>query len=74
MEPLYLKDAEIGDRLGIAKSDWPRVRQQFESEGLPKPDPITKKRFWPAVEQWLLNRHGISNSVPVPQDGKENWQ
>jgi len=70
---LYLKDFEIRNRLGIAESEWPRVKAQFQSEGFPAPDPVVKKRFWPAVEQWLLNRHGISNSVPVPQDGKENW-
>lgn len=73
MEPLYINDTEISARLGIAKDEWPRVRQQFERDGLPAKDPVVKKRFWPAVERWLLNRHGISNSVPVPPDGKENW-
>lgn len=71
--PQFLSDAEIGRRLGIAEGEWPRVRTAFEREGMPAKDPIAKKRFWPAVEQWLLNRHGISNSVPVPPDGKENW-
>jgi hypothetical protein len=71
--PLYVMDAEIGRRLGINEKDWPRVRCQFELEGMPKADAVTRKRFWPAVYQWLLARHNIGVTVKETPYGKENW-
>ena len=74
MEPLYINDTEISNRLGIAKDVWSRVKKQFEVEGWPKPDPIVGKRYWPAVERWLSQRHGLIDNELILQDGKENWQ
>ena len=42
-ETLYLKDADIGRKLGIAESAWPYVKAKFESEGFPKPGPCYQK-------------------------------
>lgn len=67
-DPLYVMDAEIGRRLGINEKDWPRVRCQFEIEGMPRKDPVVKKRYWPAVKLWLDQRHAFDGP-----DGKENW-
>jgi hypothetical protein len=32
---------------------------QLERQGLPKIDPLMKGRFWPAVEAFFRNRHGL---------------
>ena len=74
MEPLFVNDTEIMQRLGIAEGEWHRIRVYFEGEGLPKKDPIVKKRFWPAVEKWLFTRYGVSDNILLPRDGKENWR
>lgn len=71
--PQFLSDAEIGRRLGIAEGEWPRVRTAFERDGLPRKDPVANKRYWPAIERWLLARYGFSDSVYVPPDGKDNF-
>lgn len=73
-EPLFVNDTEISRRLGINDKEWPRVRVYFEGEGLPKKDPVIKKRYWPAIEHWLNHRYGISDNAPEVPDGKENWE
>ena len=74
LETVYLSDAEIGRRLGIAEAEWPRVKREFEAEGMPAKDAITKKRFWPSIVWWLYKRHGLlDGGATLPVDGKENW-
>jgi hypothetical protein len=36
----------------------------LERDGLPKIDPLMGGRFWPAVRQWFLDRHGLSTELP----------
>ena len=49
--------------------DAAAVRRQ----GLPKIDPIMKGRFWPAVEAFFRNRHGMGNLIASEPDGEERW-
>jgi hypothetical protein len=32
-----------------------------------------KGRFWPAVEAFFRNRHGLGNMVAAQPDGEERW-
>jgi len=53
---------------------WPELALMFERAGMPKVDPLTGKRFWPAVEQFFANRHGVrAGRVPATADGVETW-
>jgi len=36
----------------------------LERDGLPKIDPLMGGRFWPAVHQWFLDRHGLGAELP----------
>jgi hypothetical protein len=58
--PLYPDEAEIARRvLGNRACEWPGKALILERDGLPKIDPLMGGRFWPAVERWFLNRHGL---------------
>ena len=70
---LYPCEAEIARRLSQSERHWRQIASQLEREGLPKIDPIMKGRFWPAVEAFFRNRHGLGNLVPLQPDGEENW-
>lgn len=72
---LYLSEADIAARvLGADAKRWPDIAAMWEREGLPRIDPLTGKRFWPAVEGFLLRRHGLTQTfVPAQVDGVENW-
>jgi hypothetical protein len=73
---LYLSEACIAHRvLGSgAKGRWEAIAAVWEREGLPRIDPMTGCRYWPAVRSFLDRRHGLSQSVlPSTADGAENW-
>ena len=58
--PLYPDEAEIARRvLGGRAQEWPGKAAVLERDGLPKIDPLMGGRFWPAVRQWFLDRHGL---------------
>jgi hypothetical protein len=68
---LYPDEAEIARRvLGARASEWPGKAAVLERDGLPKIDPLMGGRFWPAVRQWFLDRHGLSaqlsGDAPLP--------
>lgn len=74
--PLYLSEAAIADRvLGQnSKARWESVAALWEREGLPRIDPLTGCRYWPAVRMFLDRRHGLGQGVlPATADGAENW-
>lgn len=75
LRTLYKSEAEIAQLvLGGSVTDWAALAHVWEREGLPRIDPMTGLRFWPAVESFLLRRHGLSNSsVPTQADGSETW-
>src|SRR5438105_13406224 len=70
---LYPCEAEIARRLSQSEKHWRRIAPQLERQGLPKIDPIMKGRFWPAVEAFFRNRHGLDNMVALQPDGEERW-
>lgn len=73
---LYLSEACIAQRvLGTgAKARWESIAAVWEREGLPRIDPMTGCRYWPAVRSFLDRRHGLSQAVlPTTVDGAENW-
>lgn len=70
---LYLTEAEIARRLGISEDRWRETRRVLEREGLPSRDPLfSNKRFWPAVQTFLMRRYGMSGSTVHSPDGEWN--
>src|SRR6516162_3241844 len=70
---LYPCEAEIARRLSQSEKHWRRIAPQLERQGLPKIDPIMKGRFWPAVEAFFRNQHGLGNMFASQPDGEERW-
>ena len=70
---LYPSEAEIARRLSQSEKHWRLIAPQLERQGLPKIDPIMKGRFWPAVEAFFRNRHGLSKVLAAQPDGEERW-
>ena len=74
--PLYLSEASIAARVlgGKAATQWAALAALWEREGLPRIDPLTGCRYWPAVRAFLDRRHGLGAvQVPAAIDGAENW-
>ena len=72
---LYKAEREIAELvLGAGAAKWNSIAAVWEREGLPRIDPMTGMRFWPAVQSFLLRRHGlVDTSVPTQPDGCETW-
>lgn len=72
---LYKDEREIARLvLGSDAKEWDALAAVWEREGLPRIDPMTGKRFWPAVEKFLYRRHGlVFDNVPSLIDGAEQW-
>ena len=70
---LYPCEAEIARRLSQSEKHWRQIVPQLEREGLPKIDRLMGGRFWPAVEAFFRNRHGLGNMAPSQPDGEEHW-
>ena len=70
---LYPCEAEIARRLSQSEKHWRRIAPHLERQGLPKIDPVMKGRFWPAVEAFFRNRHGLGGIVVAQPDGEERW-
>ena len=72
---LYKPESEIGALvLGVGAKNWAAIAAVWEREGLPRIDPMTGMRFWPAVQSFLMRRHGIIDAaVPTQPDGSETW-
>lgn len=74
--PLYLSEAAIAHRVlgSKSKARWEALAATWEREGLPRIDPMTGCRYWPAVRVFLDRRHGLGQVVlPSTADGAENW-
>ena len=62
--PLYADEDEIARRvLGARAREWSGKAAVLERDGLPKIDPLMGGRFWPAVRQWFLDRHGLAEEL-----------
>ena len=74
-DPLYKSEEDIALRvLGEDAKRWPELAARYEREGMAKIDPLTGKRYWPAVESFFAHRHGLRHArVPASADGAETW-
>jgi hypothetical protein len=72
---LYPDEAELARCvLGKRARQWASIAPTLEREGLPRIDPLTGGRFWPAVIAFLGQRHGLrKDQVPSSADGEESW-
>ena len=74
--PLFPTDAEIARELfgegREALPTWLLMVAGLEHRGLPHADPITGRRYWPAVKAFLDRRAGLrEDAVPAVADGQE---
>lgn len=71
---MYLSDTEIRQRLNIPEKKWKPAVSHFERQGFPRRDPMVGMRYWPAVENWLLQRYSVGPSLQTPEpEETENW-
>lgn len=71
---MYLSDNEIRQRLNIPEKKWRPVVTYFERQGFPRKDPLVGMRYWPAVENWLLQRYSGGLALRTPDlEETENW-
>lgn len=70
---LYPCEAEIARRLSQSEKHWRDIAPALERKGLPRIDPLMRGRFWPAVEAFFRQRHGMSDMMPAAPDGEEKW-
>lgn len=71
---MFLTDTEIRERLNIPERRWRPAVQHFERQGFPRVDPLVGKRYWPAVENWLLRRYADGpDTRDAEPDEEENW-
>lgn len=72
---LYPDEKEIARLvLGTRAPNWPGVASVWEKAGLPRVDPLTGGRYWPAVERFLDDRYRLHDggAVAGAADGIEN--
>ena len=69
----FVTDAEIARRWGDSIATAKMAIRAYERQGFPPRDPLHKgKRYWPAVEDFMRRRYGISMAGPVlAPDGEE---
>ncbi|MCW1844206.1 hypothetical protein [Prosthecomicrobium hirschii] len=72
--PLFATDSEIGRALmGPRWKNFVSLAPLLEREGLPKIDPLMGGRYWPAVKTHFDRQHGLTNTIPLAPDGKEDF-
>lgn len=72
---LYPDERELGRLvLGTRAPNWPGVASVWEKIGLPRIDPLTGGRYWPAVQLFLDRRYNLDvpGSAVAAADGVEN--
>lgn len=75
--PLYATDEEIA-RVVYGKGpkalmDWKTLAATLARQGMPQLDPMTKRRFWPAVREFLYKREGIGSIQIEGPTWEENF-
>jgi hypothetical protein len=65
LPPRGLVDHETAGYLGLGQTEFIRLLPKLEAEGFPKPDPLTSRRDWKAIELWWDSRSGLA------QDGSD---
>lgn len=71
----FVSDAEIAKRWQVGEKTARIAIKEFEKRrGFPPRDPLFGgKRFWPAVQAFMLRRAGISIAPSMVTDGEEDW-
>jgi hypothetical protein len=74
---LYVTEAECASRLGFAPGTWGKLRARYERLGMPRKDPISHRRYWPAVRAFFDRHNGAAGDNPVASGedlGTENLE
>lgn len=74
-DTLYVTETDCAAALGFSPDRWSALRRQYERLGLPLPDPISKRRYWPAVRAFFDRHNGVAPGTPAEGDiekGQEN--
>ena len=66
LPPRGLTAEESAGYLGLGMTEFTRLLSRLEGEGFPKPDALTGRRDWKAIESWMDARAGLA------QDGNDN--
>ncbi len=66
LPPRGLTVDESAGYLGLGGSEFNRLLPRLEAEGFPKPDRLTGRRDWKAIENWRDVRAGLA------EDGSDN--
>ncbi len=66
LPPRGLTIDESAGYLGLGMTEFNRLLPRLEAEGFPKIDPLTGRRDWKAIENWMDVRAGLA------QDGSDN--
>ncbi len=64
--PRGLTVEESAGYIGLGITEFTRLLPRLEAEGFPKPDPLTRRRDWKAIENWMNLRAGLA------EDGSDN--
>ena len=66
LPPRGLTVDESAGYIGLGKTEFDRLLPRLESEGFPKPDSLTGRRDFKAIENWMDVRAGLA------EDGNDN--
>ena len=66
LPPRGLIESESAGVIGLGPSEFNRLLPRLEAEGFPKRDPLTGRRDWKAIENWMDVRAGLA------EDGSDN--
>lgn len=68
LPPRGLTESESAGVLGLGMTEYTRLLPRLETEGFPKRDPLTGRRDFKAIENWMDVRAGLT------QDGSDHGQ
>ena len=66
LPPRGLTVDESAGYLGLGMTEFTRLLPRLEAEGFPRPDRVTGRRDWKAIENWMDVRAGLA------EDGGDN--
>ncbi len=60
LPPRGLTGDESAGYLGLGVTEFTRLLPRLEAEGFPRPDSLTGRRDWKAIENWMDVRAGLA--------------
>jgi len=60
LPPRGLTEHEAAGYLGLGMTEYTRLLPKLEAEGFPKPDLLTGRRDWKAIEAWWDARSSLA--------------